>query len=56
MFWDGVRFSLYTLILFVLVFGEFKLGDYNVTDNKILKWFLITMYGLGVAAIIIRNS
>lgn len=56
MFLDGAKFSLYTLILFVLVCGEFKLGDYSVTDNKILKWFLITMYSLGVAAIIIRNS
>lgn len=56
MFWDGAKFSLYTLFLFNLVFGEVKLGDYSVTDNKTLKWFLITKCGLDVAAIIVRNS
>ncbi len=55
MFWDGFKLALYLIILIILLFGEFKLGGYVVTDNKPLKWFLIIVYGLGAIGIILKS-
>ncbi|MGY3766927.1 hypothetical protein ACWOAH_10410 [Vagococcus vulneris] len=54
MFWDGVKFAFFVMIVLFLAFGELKIGRFNVTDNKPLKWSLIIFYSFGAGILILK--